>query len=347
MQFSNSLYSLTSSISDAVGAYLDRISFSKAVILVDENTRRHCLPLIENNNLEVIEIPSGETHKTLRTCEDIWMKMTELGLDRSALMLNLGGGVIGDMGGFCASTYKRGIRFVNIPTTLLAQVDASVGGKLGVDFHGLKNHIGVFNNPETVIIAPEFLKTLRFEEIRSGFAEILKHGLINDSAHFYEAVKNGPNTEVWEELILRSVQIKEQIVRRDPKESGERKLLNFGHTIGHAIETFYLGTKEQLLHGEAVAIGMFCESYLSNVKSTLKEDELSEILKTLHRFYDRSSMVKTIDADCVKLMIQDKKNKDNRILATLLTGIGSAQWDVELSESEARQAIDFYNKYQA
>ena len=182
MSFQASSYSISTSAATTVSKYLDENSFTQLVVLVDENTVHHCLPLLDLAKPDVIEISSGELNKNLTTCQEIWRRMTELGLDRGALMLNLGGGVIGDMGGFCASTYKRGIRFVNIPTTLLAQVDASVGGKLGIDFNGLKNHIGVFNQPETVVIAPEFLQTLDQKEIRSGFAEILKHGLIADAS---------------------------------------------------------------------------------------------------------------------------------------------------------------------
>ena len=215
--------------------------FSKLVVLTDSNTHQFCLPLVQEvvpPTMVFISVPAGEQHKTLETCSIIWGQMTEAVLDRQALVINLGGGVIGDMGGFCASVYKRGIPFITIPTTLLSQVDASVGGKLGIDFLGFKNHLGVFQLPEAVLIAPEFLATLPQRELRSGYAEVIKHGLIRDATYFRALPSTNWQKQDWARIIRHSIEIKKAVVQVDPKESGLRKILNFGHTIGHAIESF-------------------------------------------------------------------------------------------------------------
>ena len=226
---------------------LDVSQYSKIGILVDENTKEFCLPLLsEIKKSVIIEIKSGEENKNIDSCNLIWEALTKNCFDRNSLLINLGGGVIGDMGGFCASTYKRGIEFIQIPTSLLAMVDASVGGKLGVDFNGLKNQVGLFSNPKSVIINPKFLETLPEDELRSGFAEVVKHALIVDK-NLWNHLKNNPFQDLyWEEIIESSVQIKNKIVMSDPKEKGERKKLNFGHTFGHAIESYYLECGRQV-----------------------------------------------------------------------------------------------------
>ena len=228
-------------------------TYSKVAILVDENTKRDCLhklPKIEN--AIIIEIKSGEEYKNISTCNFIWEQLTINNFDRNSLLINLGGGVIGDMGGFCAATYKRGLDFIHIPTTLLAMVDASVGGKLGIDFKGFKNQIGLFNNPKAVLISPEFLETLAESELKSGFSEVVKHALISDNS-LWVKLKNTPFTDFdWGDIIDTNVQIKNKIVLADPFEKGERKKLNFGHTFGHAIESYYLEKGTPISHGEAV-----------------------------------------------------------------------------------------------
>ncbi|MEQ8926380.1 MAG: 3-dehydroquinate synthase family protein, partial [Fulvivirga sp.] len=256
---------------------------SKVAVLVDENTHEHCLPHLGIKDFVLIRINSGEVHKNLATCQFIWETLTDHGFDRQGLLLNLGGGVIGDMGGFCASTYKRGIRFVNIPTTLLAQVDASVGGKLGIDFNRFKNHIGIFAEPEAVIIDPFFLETLPANELRSGFAEVIKHHLIRDLDGWKQLSQSKMETLNWLEVIKHSVEIKNDIVIKDPKESGVRKILNFGHTIGHALESHYLNSDEPLLHGEAIALGMICESHISYQKNMISKEMLKEITGCITR----------------------------------------------------------------
>jgi 3-dehydroquinate synthase len=326
-------------------ALLASLDYSKIFILVDSNTQMHCLPILFpelKTEINYFAISPGEKNKTIATCMEIWAAMTEAQLDRKAMVLNLGGGVLGDMGGFCASIYKRGIRFINIPTTLLSQVDASVGGKLGVDFHGLKNHLGVFNEPQAVIIAPKFLETLPDQELRSGFAEIIKHGLIQDKAYFESLnIQNWRDSD-WKKLIKHSVKIKSKVVTEDPKEAGLRKILNFGHTIGHAFETYYLDGKKHLLHGEAIAVGMICEAWLSHQKLGLSSDELNQISRTFLAVYGKIEIEEKEIIPVLDLCIQDKKNEGNNLMFSLLNTIGDCTYNVSVSRSEIRDSISYY-----
>jgi 3-dehydroquinate synthase len=273
--------------------------------------------------------------------------MTEEALDRKALMINLGGGVIGDMGGFCASIYKRGIRFINCPTTLLSQVDASVGGKLGIDFNGLKNHLGVFNEPETVIIAPEFLKTLPHAELRSGYAEIIKHGLIRDKAYFQKLQAQNWESQDWESLIRHSVRIKKAVVEADPKENGLRKILNFGHTIGHAFESYFLDTQNHLLHGEAIALGMIAEGFLSFEKVGFSFEEFREMSRFLLQVYGKVDFSLHELDPILDLCTQDKKNEGSVILFSLLESIGNCTYNIPVTREEIKHAIQYYHQIQA
>ena len=301
---------------------LDVSNYSKVGILVDENTKRDCLnklPKIEDSI--IIEIKSGEENKNITTCNFIWEKLTEHNFDRNSLLLNLGGGVIGDMGGFCASTYKRGIDFIQIPTTLLAMVDASVGGKLGIDFNGLKNQVGLFSNPKSVIINSEFLNTLDDNQIKSGFAEVVKHALICDDKLWNKIISTPFNNFDWEEIITTSVQIKNKVILKDPREKNERKKLNFGHTFGHAIESYYLEKGTPILHGEAIALGMMLESDLSNI-SDMEKHTINMFLYNFFKIPELPSKDKIID-----LMVGDKKNKDGKISFSLLNGIGNCTID--------------------
>lgn len=236
--------------------------------------------------------------------------MTRANMDRHGLIINLGGGVIGDMGGFCASTYKRGIDFIQIPTTLLAQVDASVGGKLGIDFHGLKNHIGVFQLPKTVLIDPTFIQTLPDRQKRSGFAEIIKHCLIRDAAKWDTIASLDFDQVDLADLIAHSVEIKKAVVAEDPKEKGLRKILNFGHTLGHAVETYLLGLgKRAVLHGEAIAVGMITEAYLAYQRNLIEAEELEAIEAMLFATYGRIQIKAEEIPAIIQLTAQDKKNK--------------------------------------
>ena len=323
--------------------------YSKIAIIVDENTHQHCLPIVEKNvpNVEFlkIKISAGEQHKTLETCQNIWQQMMELGLNRNALTINLGGGVIGDMGGFCASIFKRGMDFLQMPTTLLSQVDASIGGKLGIDFMQVKNSIGIFNNPQAVLIAPEFLKTLPFNEIRSGFAEIIKHTLI-DNAEQWAALQFINDLQIvdWPTYLAPSLQIKKRIVEEDPFEKGIRKALNFGHTIGHAIEGWALETPEPLLHGEAIAIGMISEAWLSHQLVGLPMESVQQIAQFILSTYEPYPLKESAFDDFLHLMSKDKKNDNEAINFTLIQPIGKAIINQTASREMIVESLHFYNQ---
>ena len=308
---------------------LDISNYSQVAILVDENTKRDCLsklPQIEN--ALIIEIKSGEEYKNISTCSFIWKQLTINNFDRNSLLINLGGGVIGDMGGFCAATYKRGLEFIHIPTTLLAMVDASVGGKLGIDFKGFKNQIGLFNNPKAVLISSEFLETLAESELKSGFAEVVKHALISDNSLWLK-LKNTPFTDLdWEDIIDTSIQIKNKIVLADPFEKGERKKLNFGHTFGHAIESYYLEKGTPISHGEAVFMGMILETKISDLSETEKNEIKNYVLSNFSLPYTPKK------SNLHKFLLNDKKNQNEKINFTLLSGIGNCSIDNLFSINE-------------
>lgn len=304
-------------------------SYSKVAILVDENTKKNCLyklPKIEQPI--IIEIPSGEKNKNITTCNLIWKELTNNKFDRDSIIINLGGGVIGDIGGFCASTYKRGIDFIHIPTTLLAMADASIGGKLAVDFKNLKNQIGLFSNPKSVIINPDFLNTLPEDQIISGFAEIVKHALISNKS-FWETIKETPFKKlVWEEIITISSELKNNIILNDPKERGERKKLNFGHTFGHAIESYYLEKGTPILHGEGVFMGMILETEISLLSNLEKNEIKNYILSNFALPYTPAKV------ELLKFLQNDKKNKAEKINFSLLESIGKCTIDNLLTEDE-------------
>jgi 3-dehydroquinate synthase len=337
----------TTAIRSTLKEVLHARSFSKLVVLTDVNTQLYCLPLIQEvlpSDAVLITVPAGEPFKTLETCATIWNQMTEAVLDRQALMLNLGGGVIGDMGGFCASVYKRGIPFITIPTTLLSQVDASVGGKLGIDFMGFKNHLGVFQLPEAVLIDPTFLETLPQRELRSGYAEVLKHGLIRDLAFFRSLPSTLWEKQDWARVIRHSVGIKKSVVEVDPKETGIRKILNFGHTIGHAVESFYLDSPKPLLHGEAIALGMVAEGFLSFQKIGLSFEELNELSTKMLSIFGKVNLdSKDLDS-LLDLCAQDKKNEGSTQLFTLLPSLGDCSFNNPVTREEIKHAILYYQQ---
>ena len=333
-------------ISASLATFLNQHDYSHIAVIVDEKTQKHCLPLIQTllpKKFTKIVIPSGEDNKTLATCEKIWSAMTKANMDRHGLIINLGGGVIGDMGGFCASTYKRGIDFIQIPTTLLAQVDASVGGKLGIDFHGLKNHIGVFQLPKTVLIDPTFIQTLPQRQKLSGYAEIIKHCLIRDADKWDVIAQLDFDQVDLSDLIAHSVEIKKAVVAEDPKEAGLRKILNFGHTLGHAVETYLLGLgKRAVLHGEAIAVGMITEAYLAYQRNLLSAAELDAIEAMLFATYGRVAIKSSEIQTIIQLTAQDKKNKGSEIRFSLLTGIGDCGYDIPVSKAEMKKALEYY-----
>jgi len=320
---------------------LASIEHSQLFVLVDENSREYCYPVIKEylEGHQIIEVTSGEKNKTLDSCNLIWNTLTIATADRKSLLLNLGGGVITDMGGFCAGTYKRGIRFINIPTTLLSQVDASVGAKTGIDFNGFKNHIGLFCEAEAVLVNPIFHRSLPQEQMTSGYAEMLKHGLIADKKHWQDCLDNG-SERFSNELIQHSVKIKEKVVDADPTEKGLRKILNFGHTIGHAIETHLLNTENELLHGEAIGLGMIAEAFISNSQGLLSEQDYEIILKELKKVYGSPKIEKASYAEIKRLCRQDKKNKNGQISMSLLTNIGKAVYDIPVEEKLIDQALN-------
>ncbi|MEM1326122.1 MAG: 3-dehydroquinate synthase [Bacteroidota bacterium] len=332
-------------------AFLAERSYSRLIVLVDENTRKYCMPLFAAHTPTLdrlsIQIVSGEAQKNIDTCQAIWSSMMAADIDRQALMVNLGGGVIGDMGGFCASTYKRGIDFVQFPTTLLSQVDASIGGKLGIDFRSVKNSVGVFNNPQNVFIQLDFLQTLSARERRSGFAEMLKHSLIADRTQ-WDRLKDERNLSAidWLEHLPMNLMIKQRIVAQDPFERGLRKALNFGHTIGHAVESHFLKTETPLLHGEAIAIGMICESFLSHRVLHLSEQALNDIVEATLDIYGHVDIPKEIDDYLLQMMRKDKKNENKQINLSLLPAIGEVKVNCTADDQLILDSIDYYRSLQ-
>lgn len=332
---------------DQLNTFLAGKKYSKCFVLVDENTKEHCLPIFKNHmesaNYDVIEIQSGEKHKNIHTCSFIWNQMMAASADRNALFINLGGGVIGDMGGFCASTYKRGVDFIQVPTTLLSDVDSSIGGKLGIDFAAIKNSIGLFRNPEAVFIDPVFLKTLPAREIRSGLAEIIKHGLIAD-ADLWKQIKAIEKLEEvdWLDFLAPSLEIKRRIVKADPFEQNIRKALNFGHTIGHAIESLALESVYPLTHGESIAAGMICESYLSTQVTSLSTTEAEELSTVILKIYGKYSLKNEYFSTLLRLMKNDKKNKNGIINFTMLPKIGASIINQSCEEEMVEESLAYY-----
>jgi len=318
--------------------------YSKLGVLVDENTLSNCYPLIQQGLPDhfIIDVKSGEDEKNLDTCISIWRTMTDHTMDRHACVIILGGGVLGDMGGFCAATYKRGIDFILLPTTLLAQADASIGGKLGIDFIHYKNHIGVFQQPILTLLFSGFLQTLPPSELRSGFAEVIKHTLIADKAMWDEISTKSLVDQQWDTLIRHSVEFKAKVTTEDPKEKGLRKILNAGHTIGHALESYLLNSGNRILHGEAIAAGLITEGFIARQRDLLSEEAFQKLYSYILKTYGKVSFRKEESDSIGKLMLQDKKNKGNRILCVLLNGIGSAHWDCEISLDEVKNALSFY-----
>ncbi len=332
-------------------------NYSNIYILVDENSKRYCLQalrkaIIAPSIFSIIQVKSGEKNKTLSTCEKIWKTLSKDNADRNTLIINLGGGVITDLGAFAAATYKRGVDFINIPTTLLSQVDASVGGKTGIDFLNFKNQIGTFTFPKAVFVMPNFLKTLPQRELLSGFSEIIKHGLISDKK-YWELILSNKASDLFskknvqaallEDIITKSISIKNKIVLEDPREKNIRKALNFGHTIGHAVESTSLKTKKKLLHGEAIAIGMICESYLSRKCCGLSTEELESIsayIKTTFKPNPITTNLKSL----LNFMKQDKKNINAEINFTLISKIGKANINNTCSADLIEESINYYNE---
>ena len=334
----------------SLNLFISQKNYSNIFIILDTNSNENCLQkfisLLETEkNIEIIEIEPGEAEKNINTCVEIWTILTELGADRKSLIINIGGGVITDIGGFIASTFKRGIDFINVPTTLLAMVDASIGGKNGVDLGNLKNQIGVINVPKMVIIDTDFLSTLPQNEMRSGLAEMLKHGLIFDKNYWNEFKDlNQKDFADFDQLIHRSVEIKNEIVMQDPTENGIRKALNFGHTLGHAIESYFLENenKKTLLHGEAIAVGMILESFISNKLNLITKEELAEIKYIISDLFEKINIEANDVKPIMELLIHDKKNEYGKIQFALLKNIGNFSVNQTVENSLIEEAFNDY-----
>jgi 3-dehydroquinate synthase len=327
---------------------ISKKNYSSLFILVDENTFELCYPkfipnLETDKRIEVIEIDSGEINKNLETCIGVWNAITELGGDRKSLIITLGGGVITDLGGFVASCFKRGIDFINIPTTLLSMVDASVGGKTGVDLGVLKNQIGLFANPEMVLIDTKYLATVSDREMRSGMAEIIKYGITYDRKLLNE-IKNNKALNI-KDLIFRSIEIKNEVVLQDPKEQNLRKILNFGHTLGHAIESFYLKSddKENLTHGEAIAIGMVCESFMSSKLLEFPSEKVKEVKDVILATYGKTKLLQKDFSKIMDLLKHDKKNVNGQVNFVLLYEYEDCKIDCKVSAELILDSMEFYN----
>lgn len=325
---------------NVLGEYLNEKAYTNIIILTDVNCNEVCMPyflahLPTDVPFEIIEIEAGEEHKNLETCSGVLETMAELGADRNSVVVTLGGGVVSDLGGFVASIYMRGIDSIYVPTTLLAMVDASVGGKTGVDLGGIKNIVGTFTMPKMVVIDVTYLNTLEGRQIKAGYAEMLKHGLIYDQSYFNHLKDiSAIDFEDIETLVHHSVVIKNEIVLADPKEKGLRKVLNFGHTIGHAIESYFLTEKpnEIVLHGEAVAAGMIIEGYVSMEMAGLSNDEYEQIRTGIDSIFERVKLTESEVLNVLEWMKFDKKNVNGEIRMVLLPSMGQSVFDINVDK---------------
>lgn len=335
---------------EKLNRYLRDNDFSKVFILVDTNTHRFCLPYFMSQIdtemvCEIIEIEAGEINKNIETCVGVWNTLSDLGADRKSLIINLGGGVVTDLGGFVACTFKRGLKYINVPTSLLAMVDASVGGKTGIDLGPIKNQVGVISSGDMVIVDTSFLNTLPQNHLKSGLAEMLKHGLIYDEVYWSKFLDlNQLDLNNLDVLIHQSVQIKNAIVTEDPHEQGLRKTLNFGHTLGHAIESYFLAqpSKMELLHGEAIAIGMIMEAYISSELLDFPQKDLKIIKQTFSGIFPKISIDPSDYQPIIDLMKYDKKNEHGNINFVLLQHIGNPKIDCLVENDLIIKAFEYY-----
>ncbi len=331
--------------------HIKKSRYSAIFILVDENTHQYCLPKLMSKlavtiSVKTIKIKAGEQYKNMETCLSVWRELSQLGADGKSLLINLGGGVVTDLGGFTASTFKRGIDFINIPTTLLGIVDASIGGKTGVNVDGLKNEIGVIKQPKLIVADGHYLETLSERHIKNGFAEMLKHGLIADKKYWEELSKlSNLKIENLERFIQKSIEIKNDIVLQDPTEQNLRKTLNFGHTLGHAIESYFLEEKnlETLLHGEAIAIGLILEGFISTELENFPKEQLHQIKSVVSRFFSTIIFSKEDIQHIITLVKHDKKNSYGKTNVVLLKTIGEPVLDRQVNVDLLTAAFQDYN----
>lgn len=335
---------------DLVNA-ISECEHDRIFVLTDETTQQLCWPKIKNfkalKNSTPIIIKATDTHKNLDTLSQVWQALSNGGATRHSLMINLGGGMVTDLGGFAASTFKRGIDFINIPTTLLAMVDASVGGKTGINFGGLKNEIGVFSDSRFVIINTQFLDTLDHDNICSGYAEMLKHGLISDERTWAELVTfdlDNPDLSQLQRMVAESIKVKERIVEADPHEHGIRKALNLGHTMGHAFESFAMRRGTPILHGYAVAYGLISELYMSARKTAFPTDRMHQTVRFIRENYGTLNITCDDYPTLIELMRHDKKNTSGIINFTLLGNVGDIRINQTANEEEIKEALDFFRE---
>lgn len=335
---------------DLVNA-ISECEHDRIFVLTDETTQQLCWPKIKNfkalKNSTPIIIKATDTHKNLDTLSQVWQALSNGGATRHSLMINLGGGMVTDLGGFAASTFKRGIDFINIPTTLLAMVDASVGGKTGINFGGLKNEIGVFSDSRFVIINTQFLDTLDHDNICSGYAEMLKHGLISDERTWAELVTfnlDNPDLNQLQRMVAESIKVKERIVEADPHEHGIRKALNLGHTMGHAFESFAMRRGTPILHGYAVAYGLISELYMSARKTAFSTDRMHQTVRFIRENYGTINITCDDYPTLIELMHHDKKNTSGIINFTLLGNVGDIRINQTANEEEIKEALDFFRE---
>lgn len=327
-------------------SFLKKSNYSQYFILCDENSLQHCLPILITNvneltEAQIIEMESGESNKTLEIAASIWQTLLENKADKNCLLINLGGGVVSDLGGFCASVYKRGIPFIHVPTTLLSMVDASVGGKTGIDFMQIKNAIGTFSNPKAVFVSSVFLSSLPENHIRNGLAEVYKMALVADHK-LWKMLNNSQQNIPFEIVIETNVDLKNKIVSKDPMDKGIRKSLNFGHTIGHALESAYLENSVMLLHGEAVVIGMIIETHIAFQKKLITKIILQEIVNSLTTYFKVVCPPLDYWQNVQEALHNDKKNKNGKKLFSLIQKIGKPALDIEVSNKQIERAILYF-----
>lgn len=341
---------ISDNLHEALAQAIAKCPHDKLFVLADENTNSLCRPLLEGTEgtegAQTIVIGAGDTCKTLETLAHVWTELGRMGATRHSLLLNVGGGMVTDLGGFAASTFKRGIAFINLPTSLLAMVDASVGGKTGINFGGLKNEIGVFSNANCVILDTDFLRTMDEANLLSGYAEMLKHGLLSNKDMWAELLSFDivhPDLAQLRRMVADSVAVKEQVVENDPTEQGLRKALNLGHTFGHAFESLALQRKP-ILHGYAVAYGLVCELYLSVVKEGFTVEQMRQTVAFINENYGKMEISCDDYAQLIELMTHDKKNTSGTINFTLLGGIGDIHINRTATRKEICEALDFYRE---
>lgn len=350
---------ITQDLAEDLHEALCRTSFDRLFVLVDENTERLCWPRLQsalscsgiqadtNASQTLVTIPCSDEAKNLETLASVWTALSQGGATRHSLLINLGGGMVTDLGGFAASTFKRGISFINIPTTLLAMVDASVGGKTGINFCGLKNEVGVFQNADIVLLDTQFLQTLDISNLLSGYAEMLKHGLISNTNELNALLRfdiEKPDLKELQEMVVRSVDVKQRIVLQDPHEHGLRKALNLGHTVGHAFESMALAKERPVLHGYAVAWGLVCELYLAATRCGFPSQILHQVSHFVRDHYGRFALDCREYERLYDLMTHDKKNTAGHINFTLLADVGEIRINQSASKEAIFEMLDFYRE---